>query len=463
MDVFSRAFDSTIESASALTGAGMGQDYVAAVEEAIDRTVSRMNEIGDTNKNISYVKGDIFEPWQEGTFRIDAAARQAKGYDATALRDHSPVDLVIETPREYLAAQLKAYGTPEDTAKAISDPAYEGLIKVVPKDQLAEVREAAWKLYNINLHSRPEQAQQYLDTYNRATDALHTDKVHSRGVSEKELHQIAREIQKGKFDPAKHGLTPDNFIKASDIFRESSQAALNAAVLTAVLKFGPHLWKGIQSSLDGRPITIKDLVESGRDIGLSSFESGLRGGIAAGITASCKSGLLGEPFRSVNPNVVAAATVVAMNAVKNSLKVKNGEMSPAEFAEACLRDTFVVTFGVLGAGVGQSLIPVPILGALIGNFVGSVLAVVVYEGSKQVFLSFFIDTGISFFCIVKQDYEIPRNMLERSGCDLVTFDATKADTTEPDRVTADLVTREGMDIQLLRRGLIAVNVIGYVR
>lgn len=91
----------------------------------------------------------------------------------------------------------------------------------------------------------------------------------------------------------------------------------------------------------------------------------------------------------------------------------------------------------------------------------------IFEGSKSVFLSFFIESGISFFNIVRQDYVIPTEILERCGFDLIQIDTIELDTIELDTIKLDKLNlsmneAEGIDIALLKRGLINVNTIGYV-
>ena len=153
--------------------------------------------------------------------------------------------------------------------------------------------------------------------------------------------------------------------------------------------------------------------------------------------------------------------------MRNSIALYQGKLSPEQFAETCIRDIFVISCGVLGASTFQTVIPIPLLGALIGNFVGSTCAVLILEGSKSIFLSSFIESGISFFNIVKQDYIIPREILERCGFDLIQIDKIELDTIELDTIKLDKLNlstteTEGINIKLLKRGLINVNTIGYV-
>ena len=184
-----------------------------------------------------------------------------------------------------------------------------------------------------------------------------------------------------------------------------------------------HIFEKIVNFLQEGEVNPEDLKNVGLSVLTGAGEGYLRGGIAAIITASCKSGLLGDSLKSLIPKqlplVVAGATIIAMNAVHNAIGVYKGKMSEAEFAEACLRDSFVISFGILGASIGQGAIPIPILGALIGNVIGSICATIVYEGMKDIFFSFFIKSGVSFWKIVQQDYTLPEEVLKQTGIDLI--------------------------------------------
>ena len=378
MDTFKDSFQRTMESFGGYYGSREGGNYVNNVQEEIDKTIQKITEVGNTNKDIPYIKGDITEPWHAGTIKIYAVAKGIEGIDALVPRDKSAYDIIAFSPTEFLRAQLKYFKTPEATAKVISNPAYEGLIKIVPSDQLEAVKEAAYQLYLKNLQTqraRPEMANQYLHTYQASTDRLNLGNAHSTPLSEKEALVIAKEIFKDKFDPERHGLNTVNFISWSDIARQSGEAALNAAIFTTVLKSAPHLWETVRTFLSEGKINRESLKQAGLSSIRGSAEGALRGGIAAVLTASCKTGLLGEAFKNVSPSVIGASTVVALNTIHNAIGLYQGKLTQEQFAEACIRDIFVISCGVLGSSTGQALIPIPILGAILGNFIGSTCAV----------------------------------------------------------------------------------------
>jgi hypothetical protein len=384
-----------------------------------------------------------------------------KGVQVNLPRSQGPVDVSVRTPTEYLEFQIKYHWNAEDTAKAISNPKYKGLLKIVPSDQLEGVKEAAYRLYLKNLNSRPEQASQYLHTYQNVSDRLH-GLTPSVPLSEVDALRIVEEIQRENFDLRHFGLTSENFIQWSDIVRESGQATFNAALISAVLKTAPHLFFCFRELLAQGKLTPHSFKNIGMAALEGSAEGALRGGIAAAITSSCRAGLLGKALTGVNHSVVGAATVVAINAIHNAIGLYQGKLTYSEFTEACIRDSFVIGLNTIGGMIGQAIIPVPLLGALIGNLVGSMFAVVVWEGAKQVFFSFFIHSGISFFGLVKQDYTIPAEVLRQAGFDLIEFDTFQPDLFQPDTFQFDAFQPELLNIKVLKRGMLSINTVGYV-
>jgi hypothetical protein len=473
-DSFDDAYRATTESVGAAVGSMQADDYVHQVEDAIELAKEQLDQSAADKLNLdtAYLKGFLAEKWHEGTFNIDAARLDQTGYKASALEINRglgrEVDLRITDPHgEVRDWQLKYYNAPNKTAAALSRPDYDGLGKIGPADQIdtggKDVAYYASRQADRNVLTRPEQADRYRDTAQNAADRARMGDVESRPISDDEMYRIAKDYQRGEeLDAEGLGLSTSSVVLWEDILRESGEAAINAAVLTAVLKTSPHLWT-----------VLKQLIEDGkadpealRSLGLAATQGAtqgaLRGGVAAAITASCRAGLLGPGLTGIDPTAVGAATAVAMNAIHNAIGVHNGVMSKEEFAEATIRDCFVVSFGVLGASFGQALIPVPVLGAVIGNLIGATAASVVYSATKRTVFAYFIKSGTAFWFIVRQDYKVPREVLARSGFDLVDFDEMGFDQMEFDQMEFDQMDYDRMEIQVLRRGMISVNTIGYL-
>jgi hypothetical protein len=85
-------------------------------------------------------------------------------------------------------------------------------------------------------------------------------------------------------------------------------------------------------------------------------------------------GALGELLQGVGPGPIGAISVCVIQSIRDGLACWRGEIDATQLAQRCLTTGVVSAGGVAGAMVGQALIPIPVLGALIGSTVGSLLA-----------------------------------------------------------------------------------------
>lgn len=273
------------------------------------------------------------------------------------------------------------------------------------------------------MSSRPEQAAQYKDTENNISDSIEVEKYRSKGISEEKMKEMAKELKEGKnLDKGKYGLKTEKFIKFKDIMRESGKAAMHAAVITAVLRTFPKLYKCIEKYMKTGSVNREDIKEVGLSALKGSIEGSMRGSLSASIIISCKSGLFGDALKNVSPSVVGISTVVAMNAIHNLIGLVNGKMTEEEFANACMRDIIVAGMGIGGATLFKTIIPIPVLGVLLGNFIGSMVGSFAHKNINNIMVSFFIKKGYSFFKVVTQDYKLPAETLEKIGIDTISFE-----------------------------------------
>lgn len=132
------------------------------------------------------------------------------------------------------------------------------------------------------------------------------------------------------------------------------------------------------------------------------------------------------------------------------------------------RDIFTVTFGISGAFIGQALLPaLPVIGFMLGSFVGGIIGSFAYTAGKSVCLSFCVESGFTFFGIVDQDYELPDEVIKELGIDIFEIDefvAPEFELEEFEFVQLDLeeFELETFSITPLRRGVLKINQIGYV-
>lgn len=461
---FKDTYNSVLQSYSGIDGAYHAANYINRVEVSIDNAKELLNSLAEKNinKTVDTLKGDLSEAWHAGTLLIDAARNKQADVFADIPRDRGPVDVVYGDNNNTYNAQLKYYKTSADTAKEISNPKYDNYEKVVPSDQLDGVKDYAHKQSLRNVNTRPDQSDSYKHTSEVAQDRIKVGDSESKPISEKEMKEMANDYKKGEPDLDKYGLNTESILQWSDIFKDSGEAAAHAALITATLKSVPYIWGIIENYLKEGDLDLDEIKNNGINVISDSGIAGLRGGISAVITGSCKAGLLGSSLKNVSLEFIGAATVITMNAIKYSFAYYKGDITKGEFVGNITRDVIITSCAVGGAAIGQALIPIPVLGALIGNMVGGLLVGIAYNAGEKLFFALLIEKGWTCFDLVEQNYTVSQDVLRRVGYnELIAIGdfSTKSFTTNDFSVHS--FTVNSLSIQPLKRGLIRCDVIRY--
>lgn len=463
MNKFNQQYQKYVEAWSGGYGSIEGDTYIKEIEEAIKSSTQAFQTFmsSNDNKGIDYLKGDIAEYWHAETLKIDSIIKGDKSVYANVPRNRGPIDVSYGDMRNHLDAQLKYYKSAEDTAKAISNHKFDSLNKIVPNDQIDDVKFHANRLAARNADIRPDQAQQYEDTVKRVSDQLNVGRSSSTPLSEKEAKQLAKDLKDNNYDPNKYGLNSRSLVSLSDIARQSGEAALHAILISAVIKAGPQIYQIFVESINKGEIDLENIRTFGCEVVSDATWNGLRAGIASFLTASCKLELLGETMINASPAVIGAATVVAVNSIKYGILLYKGDISQSEYAERCLRDTVIISFVVLGTTVGQALIPIPILGGLIGNFIGGLMGAAIYQQGNKLVLAIAIEKGWTFLNFVNQNYTVPEHVLRRTGYQLFETKTFQKESFSNSSFSSVSFQANSIDIIALKRGVVGVRKIGY--
>jgi hypothetical protein len=459
-DGYSRVFDNM----GGILGTFESARYASNVESAVENAINALRQEAKHRSNVSedYLKGWLAEQWHAETLKISGAARGRSDVWANVPGDNGPGDVRFGGATSTSEAQVKYFKTGEDTAKAISRPEYKGMDKVVPSDQVDDVKETASHLAQKNQMNRPEQAANYQDTADHSSDRLEVGNASSKPLAETQAKEMARDFRKdGNVDADKYGLKTESFVEWKDVAREAGQAALHAAIMSAALSAAPHIWAVSREFLETGQVSPDELIERGQVILLGAGTAGLRGGVAAGLTAACTTGLLGEALKSVSPVAIGMATTLTLNAMSYAIQLRQGRITNRDFAHQCLRDTFVLSTGMLGATIGQMVIPIPLLGALAGNVVGSTLGAVAFEGANQVMMGICVESGWTFFGMVEQDYTVPEEVLRQAGYDLFSTHSFSIQSFSTGGFSVQSFRTNSLTFTPVRRGLIACKAVGY--
>lgn len=440
-------------------------NYQKDVEESLLKCIEDMKKVANSNKAYGTLKGDVAEFWHAGTLKTSAIKIGSHSNITVEVPRktfiNSP-DIVASDGMKSISAQSKYWSSAEKTLEQFVKSDYYSMQKLAASEQLPLIKQTAFDNYNIYKDSNPNLALKYKNIYETINSNFTINKKSSLPLSSKEANQLVEELRYGTFDRKKYNLLINEFAKLSDISKTAGKAAFNAAVISAFLKAAPHLLKFIKDILKEGELNVDNLINA-RDEALKGAATGaLMGGISAAIVASGKLGLLGESAKNINPDVVSACVIVAINAIINSYKLCRKEINESQFAEYCIRDCITVTIAFVGMGIGQTLIPVPFLGAFIGGLIGSIMGTVVYEGAKIAIFSFCIKFNIAIPILVKQDFNLPLQILKKCGFDLIEPDLIEPHLMKPDLMKQYFMEPDLMNLTHLKRGIISFNTIGYI-
>lgn len=453
-------------------------EHIQQINEAINQLNNNINKHPHINLDVEQFKGYVAEEMHAGTFNIEAI-RQGSVHRACTLQEngYGTVDIETNFGKSY---GLKYSNTAKDAENMQAvlnletrSGKYEGQERLIAYEQLDEAKFWARKRASRNMESRPDVANSHIETEQHLVGTISDGEgIESKKLSVKEAKKIAREAKEGRFDAESYGYKKDNLLKSVriDYINRAMKAGLTAAAITAITKLVPELYKAIDYLIKNRQIDLSGVQMSGKNIFTASGEAFLRGSIAYCVEMAIQEGLLGNTIKQVNPSIVGVAVMVVLGTIKDSILVAIGKMTTKEMG-ANFVDTLVVSSGyLLGIKIGsilvQALCPqLPGISYAIGSLLGCSIAVV-YSMSKKKFISFCVDTGITCFGLVDQDYKLPDEALKALGVHSIPIPKTEIHQIKVERVVTDvLIDRleyETIDITILSRGIIGINRVGYI-
>lgn len=487
--------------AGAALGMNAGEAYINSIQKEIDSILRDFHSFKGFQTNAEQLKGDVAEFWHAGTFNIDAAVKGSKHrvavdrshglgsadassdfgmsfgmkyYQDGAASAKQQAKSIFERYQEYrhnggklsIDQYLLSNGVSEDTL--LSDPLYSGQIRVIPKEQIEEA--AGWLERKIAKESltRPEQVKRYQETLDLLKDRIEDNKgVESIPLSSEEARKLAEAAKNDGLIPEKWGLTTEQIIQYRYILKQSLKAGLSAATISMVLKAAPEVYQAIGYLIRNGQIDEELFLRAGFSALSGAAEGFLQGALSAAITSCCSSGLWGTAVRSVDPSFVGAVSIIAMNTLKNAVKVARRQLSHEELYRDLARDILISACSVSLGLVSQYLIEIPVFGYMLGSFVGSVAGSLLFTAAEKTVISFCITSGCTMFGLVKQDYRLPDDVLRELGLELFEYETAEYQTIdyehfEYQRFCYQKDRCETIGISFLRRGVIGVSKIGYL-
>ena len=323
------------------------------------------------NQSVPVKAGHVFEFMEALKFNANAAKAGEMLHAVTTAsqgRFADPADIIIsrghDTVREI---QAKLYHDPYLAAVKLSATKYDGMQRLVALDQEAEVRNALAK----GLGQNPQNI--YVSGFRDADDhlagQLHHDGISSGGTTIKEAYEAADDPQGWLREQATEAMA-----------NETLKAAAIGAAAGAAFGAAAHSLQLALRARHGALSISESVVEVATVAATAGLRSGLTSGLATVVEIGARNSEVFSPLARTTAPVAVASAVVSIGDA--AYKYATGAIDRQDLIDRCgevaLRNTGAWAYGV----VGQTLIPIPVVGALVGSTVGYATSALILEGFK---------------------------------------------------------------------------------
>lgn len=341
---------------------------------------ARINVQGIVDANLGGFKGMhgfIAEYAETGVTNAERAINGIRPL-TRVLADNGPVDLSSWG----VPVQMKFYASP--SSEVLLSARYRGMKMMFPKN-------------HFEVFDRIMRGERYVELDGSVLSAKRIDAI--RGLIEQESAARGEpytkwmrpskldyaEVQRGAIDDTldkktaamrerageqRQQVREDSDAKRASAARqavpswgEAAKVAGTAAAVQGTLSFGMYVYRRHREGTHIWEFSRDDW----REGGIETAKGGLKGGVSGlaiyGLTQVCR---MGAPAAAA----VVSGTIGLATAAANR---RAGKIDDDEFADLVFFNAIEATGTAVGAGLGQSLIPIPILGAVVGSIAASLI------------------------------------------------------------------------------------------
>jgi len=279
-------------------------------------------------------------------------------------------------PEDYLCngklVQSKFYFGPSGTLHAINEhlntyPWFinEGGSYDIPKNHFQELI----KIYssgeaNATMSTADAKLYAVIKEWELAHGVRFPDVVHPAVVSydDVQLDTIHRTVQaeEVKIQETDQQVRNQAYIDTKPTIKEGTQITATAAILEGGITFAIGVYRKKKAGKKIVEFTVDDWKELGVDTCVGTVKGAIRGGSIYLLTN----------FTPLLAPVASAMITATFGMLSQSYKFQKGEVTSGDFVDSCEMICLDVTVSALSSILGGVIIPIPILGAVIGNTVG---------------------------------------------------------------------------------------------
>jgi len=162
-------------------------------------------------------------------------------------------------------------------------------------------------------------------------------------------------------------------LKAKPTFKQGAKVAAISAAIEGALSFGTSVYGKFSEGKKLNEFTTDDWKDIFKDTGVGTLRGGARGASLYALTNLTK---IGAP-------AATAIITLTFGAMDQTIKYAKGEINQDEYINGLQRIGAETAVAGVGAYVGQMLIPVPVVGAIIGSLVSTCILGAIEEATNR--------------------------------------------------------------------------------
>ena len=318
-------------------------------------------------------QGYTFEQLEVMKFNSDALKKNSDYYAKTTASMGKPtdsVDIVIKKGNKVVReVQAKSCNSANRTAFALSQKKYDEMLRLAPKEQAKKIEELLQKRINAGTLK----AEDYEQTLRNLKKSLQYKDIASSGTTHRESMDTT--------DP-KVAEKLASEVKQESVLQDMHQSGKTAGKVVSFISGSTSLVKGINDYYKGEK-NIKDvgcdvIVDTGKGYVRAYLTTAMSKGIAHALSR-----FFGRTFAKVlikrNAPVAIASGVVT--SAKSLIAYAKGDITKEEMLDEVNHTAITSTASFYYGVLGQTVIPIPVVGAILGATVGYFIGNMLYQSS----------------------------------------------------------------------------------
>ena len=365
-----------VDKASAVFSAVAADQLTAENTERvfrIFRDASHLESLSHQWRNVrsDIAQGHLFEQLEVLRFNQDALSKDSALYAQTTASmglNTAPADMVIKRGEEVLReVQAKSCNTPARSGFSLSDDKYDSMLRSAPVDQHDRIR----TVFQERIDKGNIKSEQYQDMLDNLSPGMNHDGVGSSGTTYQEALSATDKA-------TAHDLANRFRLDATltDMHKAGMQGGMYAAGGAAVFEGARSIYRAYNDD-----IQFGDALQNMAVGSAKAFTTGyVTTAVSKGVTHTT-SHLLGEGVGQtmMKSNASTAIAYGIVQSGKSMVSYLNGEIDEVELGNQISHTAITGSASFYYGAVGQMLIPIPVVGALVGSTVGYFVGNMIFQ------------------------------------------------------------------------------------